>query len=360
MGKRLFYRFVLIGIELFIIASISTSVFGEVRKKQAWSTPESISKLLSQMDIDSDSTLIPPVLFDEPAYTLGRENTLHWSSTESHDRLNSDTSGLSILFFEIEAYSDSTGFLWGFVDVNVDSATFYNLPSGISIAYRLRYYAGDNNGNYGRSLWSNTKKSIQDISPPLLEYCEIIDLKSSGGKNWVNSKAIDINIKASDPDSGQVMQVVFEEMSSTSENVLFYDIEPPEEAIDMTIPYHLSVPENELVTMRIWVVDVAGQVSSSWSIIFFWWEMEKIVCFPNPFNPQRGEIATIELNNDNIEEARIYDPFGNLVRILKKGQSTTFFEWDGKNDRGDIVSNGGYICVISGETQHYCKIAVLR
>jgi hypothetical protein len=242
----------------------------------------------------------------------------------------------------------------------VDSATFPQLPSGVSINYRLRYYTRNPSGIFGRSYWSKEERSIQDVSPPQLSDAEILDLKTSGGKNWLTAKTMDVHIHAFDPDSGQVMQVVFHERSAFVDTKLFYDVEPPQSPFDRTIPYTIATPENQLMTLNIWVVDVAGQNSIGDSLDLFWWETEAIVCFPNPFNPDQGQMSTIEINSTDINEARIYDPFGNLVRILIKEANRTFFEWDGTNERGDRVATGGYICVIEGSNRQYCKIAVLR
>jgi hypothetical protein len=150
------------------------------------------------------------------------------------------------------------------------------------------------------------------------------------------------------------------ETNDTEEILFKYDIEPPKQAIDMLIPYTIRAEEHESVILSIWVIDVAGQNSEIRSKAFFWWEYEEMVCFPNPFNPDRGEISTITLEGADITEAKIFDSFGNLVRILRKESSVTFFEWDGRNGCGEVVGKGGYICVVDQGRRLYCKIAVWR
>jgi hypothetical protein len=338
----------------------SASARSEEKKKQAWPASPAVREMLNHLSASLDTTFSPPRLFPEPAYTLGRRNTLYWSTSETRTILEQDTVGLSVLFFEIQAFSDSTGLLWGFVDAGVDSAAFANLPSGISISYQLRYYVGDGNGNYGMSRWSVPEKSIQDVHPPVLEQFVIQDLRSSGGKNWVTQKTITVHVVASDPDSGQVAQVAFREKNLLEDDTLYYDIEPPQAHVDTLIPHTLSVAENELDTLFVWIIDVAGQISQIHPQVFFWWETEDVVCFPNPFNPQLGQISTIQVNLPDVDEARIFDPLGNHVRTLHKHSSEGFFEWDGRNERGNLVANGGYMCVVLGKEYHYCKIAVLR
>jgi len=68
---------------------------------------------------------------------------------------------------------------------------------------------------------------------------------------------------------------------------------------------------------------------------------------PNPFNPKR-EITKIYIPQDlrgNTLKVRIYNIAGELVREIDSGVLTRA-EWDGKNDDGDIVSNGIYLYVV--------------
>jgi flagellar hook assembly protein FlgD len=67
------------------------------------------------------------------------------------------------------------------------------------------------------------------------------------------------------------------------------------------------------------------------------------------------------VDDPGTSRVRILDPFGNLVKsLVKKASSDIFFEWDGRNERGDIVASGGYLCVVDGKRQLYCKIAVIK
>jgi len=360
MRKFCSYQNCIFGVLFCLAFNIYGANADENRKLQAWETPDAIKAILNNFFADIDSTYPAPSLFQEPDYTLGRDNTVYWNTDETKLLVESDTISATILFFEIQAHSDSCGTLWGFVDNDVDSATFRNLPAGISIYYRLRYYAQDSTGNYCLSQWSLPERSIQDISPPIFSGYSILDLKISGEKKWVDQQTLQIRIEASDPDSGQVMQVVFNEKYDNFEYTLYHDLQPPSEDVDVEIFYTMNAPENELTEFSFWVIDVAGQESSKDSVSLFWWHNEEMVCFPNPFNPDNNEMSTIEGGLLDVTEARIYDPFGHLVRVLIKENSVSFFEWDGTNGRGELVSNGGYICIVQGEDQRYCKIAVLR
>ena len=82
--------------------------------------------------------------------------------------------------------------------------------------------------------------------------------------------------------------------------------------------------------------------------------------FPNPFNPGRDEKSIIKVSGPGITKGRIFDPFGNLIKTLVKHESDIFFEWDGCNELGEIVANGGYIFAVDGKQSLYCKIAILK
>jgi len=330
-------------------------------KKPVWKTSSQVQSLLIQMPVKLDTTLPAPELLPEPEYTWGFENTVHWDIDSIQALL--DPLGMTLLFFEIEARYD-TVHLWGYVDGDVNSATFQDLPEGIVIEYRLLYVARDVSGEFGISNWSEPEGSIQDASPPTLESAEILDLQHSQNGDWVIGPTIQLQIKASDV-RGQVMQLAIHELSASIDEPLYHPILPPDDSIEVTLPYTLRSQRNEALTLTFWVVDVAAQESNKFQASFFWWpyegEEETMVCFPNPFNPEIGEVSIIKVPNTEVQEVVIFNSFGQKVRILSKGAlAERFFEWDGKNDSGDMVSNGGYICIVKGDSQQYTKIAVRR
>ncbi|MDZ7346887.1 MAG: hypothetical protein ONA69_08865, partial [candidate division KSB1 bacterium] len=102
----------------------------------------------------------------------------------------------------------------------------------------------------------------------------------------------------------------------------------------------------------------------------------EVANFPNPFDPTKEYTSLIfPINSDDGSPVRItiLDAFGRLVhkkevvckRRFQVGDEsdTPELRWDGRNDRGEIVANGGYICIIdvlkTGE-RYVRKIAVLK
>jgi len=68
---------------------------------------------------------------------------------------------------------------------------------------------------------------------------------------------------------------------------------------------------------------------------------------PNPFNPANGQTTRIYLS-DNLKgvslTVRIYNLAGQQVRTIEPDYPTSA-EWDGKNDTGELVSDGVYLYV---------------
>ena len=95
---------------------------------------------------------------------------------------------------------------------------------------------------------------------------------------------------------------------------------------------------------------------------------EKVVNYPNPFHAGR-ENTTIQyyLNKSANVKMRIYDLFGNLVRTLdfspgeEGGQmGRNRVPWDGRNGRGIVVANGGYICRVEVKAGQEKKVRIRK
>jgi flagellar hook assembly protein FlgD len=65
------------------------------------------------------------------------------------------------------------------------------------------------------------------------------------------------------------------------------------------------------------------------------------------------------VSDPNEAEVKIYDFFGNLVQTLTDKENSRDFKWNGRNGDGELVANGGYICVGS-RTKARFKIGVVK
>ena len=88
---------------------------------------------------------------------------------------------------------------------------------------------------------------------------------------------------------------------------------------------------------------------------------ESVYNYPNPFNPRVDRFTTIVFSlkpDQSVNTVRIFDLFGNLVKTISVTEGEYHVDWDGTNDRGEEVSNGGYLCFIKKGLIR--KIAVLK
>ncbi|HEX9933793.1 MAG TPA: hypothetical protein VGB38_01250 [bacterium] len=347
-----------IGFALFSMVALFHDGLSDVQRVQAWNPPPAVLRLPA-VPSDLQPTLPAPTLKRETEYTWGRSNTLFWSTDSVLKRLPQD---VSLLFFEVQALFSGNEW-WGFVDAGTDSAVFEGLPEGIPIEYRLRYYGRGAGEIYLLSHWSASQVSIQDNHPPAMLSWSVVGIQQTQSGNWVVGQSPSIQILAEDSNGGKIMEAAIREIGPAGDHILFVDFQRPRARIDTMVSYTLQAPRNRQTELSVWVKDVSGQSSPSSSMKLSWWQESgepKMLCFPNPFNPDRGQWSTVKVSEPGTTEARVLDPFGNLVRILRKQPDQKFFQWDGRNEGGQTVSNGAYLCVLKENQRLYCKIVVLK
>jgi len=93
---------------------------------------------------------------------------------------------------------------------------------------------------------------------------------------------------------------------------------------------------------------------------------EKPFNAPNPFNPGTEDTKIcyyLEEDDDDVK-IKLFTLTGELVyswENISGREGLNQWPWNGKNEKGKTVENGGYICLIeAGGKKQKCKIAVLR
>ncbi len=87
---------------------------------------------------------------------------------------------------------------------------------------------------------------------------------------------------------------------------------------------------------------------------------------PNPFNPNENETMILfRPTTSGVVTITIYDLYGGVVyseqRDVTAGVEVLDFSWDGRNGKGRVVANGGYICRVHGNGMDLRrKIAVVK
>ncbi|MFQ5637744.1 MAG: FlgD immunoglobulin-like domain containing protein [bacterium] len=209
-----------------------------------------------------------------------------------------------------------------------------------------------------RVVQSNTVMSIQDQTAPVIEFLTIQDSDSVDGKIWVFERDIEINIKARDKAPGEIWRYQIIENGQEGEvtNFAFFSTEQ-----NQPIPYTLlaSGSQPRPVRLEVRIFDGANNRSSELGVDFIFQEgIPRMYAFPNPFNPMARDIV-IRLAETAEDEVRIYDFFGNLVRTIVEKANRHDFVWDGRNGNGEMVANGGYICV-GTRTRSTFKIGIMK
>jgi len=145
--------------------------------------------------------------------------------------------------------------------------------------------------------------------------------------------------------------------------------------------FTLGEPVNQARCVYYYSVDDQGNTEGIHTEKFFVMKAQvapgTVKIWPNPFNPANDVFATIgyTLTRDSEIKITIYDLLGNVVWTKTvtadddAGQVASgtgkIIRWDGTNDSGTTVANGGYICLIKiknsdGEETHKFKIAVVK
>lgn len=114
-------------------------------------------------------------------------------------------------------------------------------------------------------------------------------------------------------------------------------------------------------TKRKWYLLGGGLAFLSAGFLFAFGEragvLEKLSNYPNPFDSRKEEtVITYQLLSDQPVRIRIVDLFGYVVKEFhfspgsngaRSGENMV--RWDGRDESGQKVSKGGYICQVSVE-----------
>jgi len=280
------------------------------------------------------------VMYSEPEYTAGISNKVYWEHLNSTDyyiaQRDTDSSFPSPRECTTEVDTDTF-------------CTFDSLQDGMKYFYRVKQ-----KDIFGRETpWSNIVWSIQDATPPRLDSMWVI---TEG--EWVYDRDIKVHLRAHDASLGKIYGCEIVETCISGTYTKIIDFEHHKDSIDTTVDYTSVCPIRTPIEIRLHVFDGAGnQSNTQLDTILLETIEDEIVGFPNPFDPNKQEMH-IRVKDQKVGKIRIYDPFGNLVRVLRDKSGPHDFTWDGRNGRRELVANGGYLVVAKGIKPY--KIAVLK
>ncbi|MFQ5641953.1 MAG: FlgD immunoglobulin-like domain containing protein, partial [bacterium] len=211
----------------------------------------------------------------------------------------------------------------------------------------------------GRRDTSEVDSSIQDATAPQIASLAVEKGHVIEDRMWVFEPVVKLKIVANDTEPGKIKSYqIFE--NSTPDSVA--DVSFPGSRVDETVDHTISSPPKTPFKLGVKVFDAAGNESAlvfaNMDLLYEDGPDRSIFAFPNPFNPMK-EGAKIRVQDETETEVRIYDFFGNLVRVLREKASPRDFLWNGMNGKGQMVANGVYICV-ARTTKARFKIGVKK
>ena len=227
----------------------------------------------------------------------------------------------------------------------------------------------------------NVDAIILDTIPPTMDRIEARDIDSDD-PNWSDSKELRIIIfNPQDTPPGEVYAVRLSESPNFDYNVQVIEFDPANPEVVYTAadePYYpedVPLPPEHIDALLAGARLIYAQVldkaenpsqSKTYQIVIDW-SPQEVINFPNPFDPTKEKTyIRIKAPTPGVTvDIKIYDMFGNLVwsgtKTLKSDSREGEILWDGRNDNGDIVANGGYICIVDiGGKQIKRKIAVWK
>ena len=166
-------------------------------------------------------------------------------------------------------------------------------------------------------------------------------------------------------DSGILSQVHISEDSSfsTFDNINIFSLNSS--TFQSEVDFELSAT-NGTKQIYIRALDAAENVSFIIfdEIIADYDPIVSLTNHPNPFNPNiESTILVVKTEGLKPLEVNIYDLFGNHVKKISipAGERYNQVFWDGKNGKGEIVANGGYLCIVKTDSKILSrKIGVLK
>jgi hypothetical protein len=330
-----------------------------------------------------DTTRFIPI---DPPYTNGDSVEIQWLHIDDTSRYNrceyyidyaTDTSFFDSVFDSMRC--QSTGYANYFYNLPViDTIVLDNGDLESAVWYiRLTALADSNiiNGSDTTSVFMKSEVSdmmriTYEIKPPELNYFQIADLVSGDPDTTVNNT---VRVIINAQDNYYLKDLELSEYSdffnstriplNTSDTLINYD----------SLSYSMSLQKREKIIYAR-VIDGAGNVSVPAQDTINLFDSGRYAhCYPNPFNPGKGQHTNLVFHMDNGGDEvtiRIFDLFGNLVYTrTDEGQAGSNdggrdekWRWYGTDDQGNEVASGGYIGIISipGEEDQKIKIAVIK
>jgi len=263
----------------------------------------------------------------------------------------------SIAFLYNWQYGDSTSQGDNFkYDSNGNQFLVYNSDEGIKSFDLLCI-----------SLQSNNEKSYEIDNGTIWKNdslrFEVINEEQFKFSNVGQSKNYDLRLRVASAEE----EVIFEHKDVQINASSSHTIAPIwDELNNREVPIFIDTDLDNVIDDTLYLInEYQGETPPTGGVL----SNNNVYIYPNPFNPDNGEVGTIRysLSKDGAVTIKIYDASNNLVRTLlqdapKSASIELSEQWNGRNDNGKVVANGTYFYVITSSSGEKAvgKAAVLR
>lgn len=302
-----------------------------------------------------------PELYPPPKYHNADTLRLYWKPI-------ADTAVYERYYYYIEYDRPGLpGYDWvvmdiatGFSDLDT-SAVFSQLPED-SLFFRV--YAGFRRNDsliFGDP--SEVALSIVDRTAPVLDSIVVLSIDGRH-RDYTTSQRVYVQYWGSDVPYGVLDSLLITEDAGFM-TYISHAIDDDSGEVIYTLSEH-----SEWKTVFGRLIDRAGNISNDREASIMY--VGDPHGYPNPFNPEAGQYVSFVYHSPDEKTVtiRVFDLFGHLVyhapaearQGLNDGISQADFRWNGRNDKGEIVANGGYLCIIecNGREPQTIKIAVVK
>lgn len=317
--------------------------------------PREFFESLKLDTICPNEDLTPPVVIvDLPAYHNDSTSIIRWIPVPDDPAVKRYLAVASVdRTFKSE--------LTSFKEIDVFNEDTVSTPLTLSVEDTVWYrvYSRDAAGCISHE--SNTINTIQDMMGPRITHFVIKDWRTDDTEG-TSERRVRVKFCGDDSTGIGCDHIDLSEDATFSRDVTTDTLKYSMECCDSVDDFYLS-PNQEKKILYGRMTDKLGNVGEIASCSTFY--ARKLYNYPNPFIPSRHTRTNIVYwlsKPCNGAYINIYDSFGNHVcRIPGSGnEGFNTVTWDGHNTNGDLVANGGYLCVLKGDKKYTHKIAVLK
>ena len=305
---------------------------------------------------NTEITLIKPESLKDNFISIKSEGDVNLQATYNDIYGNEISTGYPKIYYKKQNSSDT----WTQSDLNSTGSNIYSINLSLDYGSYVYYVVADNEKHPGEYK-SPTRTFFVTENPHSFENLNP-DLQDGKG----NTNTI-LNFKWTAKKGLETDTLKYTLFLGTSENSMKqYDLETQ----DFYTAYNL-----EPQTRYYWKVEVENQYGAKLlnpEIFNFvtLGEIKKVYNAPNPFNPMIEKTRIFfEMAEDGNVDLDVYSEYADKIyhtSIYNVPKGNYNIEYAGRDDRGSVLYNGTYLCVVkkkyhSGRTQkERCRLLVIK